>query len=231
VILVALADLHGEVSRLPAIGSDLAAADLVLVAGDLTQFGGRPDAARVVDAIRTLNPNVLGVPGNCDQKDVWRYLDDEGISLDGRHVLRDGIAFLGLGGSLPCPGRTPCERSEEDLGAHLEEACRGIPDGTPLVLVTHHPPHGTRADVARGGRHMGCQGVREFILRRRPILCVTGHIHESRCADTLEETRILNPGPLREGRYGWARIGRGVERAEIRGGACIDQRGEAATKI
>lgn len=217
-ILIALADLHGDVSRLPAFASDLAAADLVLVAGDLTHFGGRSDAARVVDAIRKLNPNLLGVPGNCDPKDVWRYLDGEGISLDGRHVLRDGIAFLGLSGSLPCPGRTPCERSEEELGARLDEACRGVPDGTPLVLLTHQPPHGTRADAVVDGRHIGSRGAREFILRRRPILCVTGHIHESRCADVLEETRILNPGPLREGRYGWARIGRGVERAEIRGG-------------
>ncbi len=215
--LVLLTDLHQETSGLSGIGRELAEADLVLLAGDLTHFGGRAQAATVVDAVRRHARDVLAVPGNCDDPDVGRYLAEAGIGLDGRHVVREGVAFLGLGGSLPCPGNTPYERPEAELEAALEAARRGIPDGVPLVLLSHQPPRGTAVDRLRNGAHVGSEAVRGFILRHRPLLCATGHIHEARGADALEGTRIVNPGPVREGHYGVARIAGGeLVEAEVR---------------
>jgi Icc-related predicted phosphoesterase len=218
--LVIVTDIHQDPSGLAGIGPDLAEADLVLLAGDLTHFGRRPEMRTVVEAVRRYNRSLLAVPGNCDDADAGRYLADEGIGLDGRHVVRDGIAFLGLGGSLPCPGRTPTERSEEELSAALEAARAGIAEGVPLVLLSHQPPRGTRVDRIRSGAHVGSEAVRAFLLRHRPRLCATGHIHEASGVDALEETRIMNPGPLREGRYGAARIGKDgtVEALAVRGG-------------
>lgn len=215
--LVLLSDLHQDVSGLAGIGRDLAEADGVLLAGDLTHFGGAREAEQVVDAVRRFNVNVLAVPGNCDRPDAGRYLDEEGIGLDGRHVVRDGIAFLGLGGSLPCPGRTPYERPDEELAEALVAAGRGIAAGVPLVLLSHSPPRGTAVDRVRSGAHVGSGAVRAFLLERRPILCATGHIHEARGVDTLDGTRVVNPGPLREGRYGYVRIEKeGIVEAAVR---------------
>ncbi len=96
--VVALADVHGDTRRLADAAEDLAAADLVLLAGDLTRFGHRADAARVVEAVREANPNVLAVPGNCDYPDVAAYLAEEGISLEARREVRGGVETLEIRG-------------------------------------------------------------------------------------------------------------------------------------
>ena len=40
--IIALTDIHGHLGYLPQIAPQLAGADLVLIAGDLTTFGGEP---------------------------------------------------------------------------------------------------------------------------------------------------------------------------------------------
>ena len=43
--------------------------------------------------------------------------------------------------------------------------------------------------------------LREFVEQYKPILVVTGHIHESKGVDKIGETTVLNPGALLEGSY------------------------------
>ena len=110
-IIVALSDIHGNTRRLRAISRDLSAADVVLLVGDLTNFGRRRHAARVLSAVREYNENILAVSGNCDYPDVDAYLTTEGINLHRTCITVDEVAFLGVGGSTPCPGRTPNRRA------------------------------------------------------------------------------------------------------------------------
>jgi Icc-related predicted phosphoesterase len=219
VIIVAVTDLHGTVSGFDSIGSDLTAADLVLLTGDLTHFGRSKDAARVVAAVRARNPRVLAVAGNCDNLEVEDYLRAEGISLHGRNATADGLALVGLGGSLPCPGKTPNELSEGRLRALLEQAAAGLDADLPLVLVSHQPPRDTATDRVYGGAHVGSESVRWFVETHRPLVCFTGHIHEAMGTDCIGETRIVNPGPLRHGGYAYAEIDGGLKTLEIRGRA------------
>jgi len=205
-ILAALTDIHGDLGGLEAIDADLAAADLVLLTGDLTHFGRRAAAEEVVSAVRHLNQHVLAVPGNCDHAEVADYLIEQGINLHARHVVMDGIAFVGLGGSLPAPGQTPNEYDEQELEAFLVQAAKDLPADTPTVLVAHQPPYDTVADLARIGRHVGSHAVRRFIETYKPLVCFTGHIHEGHGMDTIGSTRIVNPGPFRDGGYAYAQI-------------------------
>ncbi|MHC4593245.1 MAG: metallophosphoesterase, partial [Planctomycetota bacterium] len=195
-IIIAVADIHGRIERLSDLAETLAEADVVLLTGDLTHFGGRGDAARTVEAVRKHNPQVLAVAGNCDHPDVAAYLAGEGISLDCRHVIIDGVAFLGVGGSLPCPGRTPNEFSDDELAAFLQEAAEGLPRDLPWVLVSHQPPSDTAVDRVHSGAHVGSQSVRRFIEDFQPLVCFTGHIHEAAGTDTIGRTKIINPGSL-----------------------------------
>lgn len=216
-IIVALTDIHGNVPAVDRVREAVAQADVVLLTGDLTHFGRRADAAAVVDAVRRHNPRILAVPGNCDNPDVTAYLSEQGVSLHGAHAVVGGVAFLGLGGSLPCPGRTPTEFTEDQLTALLSAAATGLTPDLPWVLVSHQPPRDTALDRVHSGLHVGSSAVRDFIAAHEPLVCFTGHIHEAVGTDSIGATKIVNPGPLRNGRYAYAQVTRGLELLEIRG--------------
>ena len=77
-VIIGLSDLRGDISTLPSISADLSSADVVVVSGDITQFGDKDDAREMLNAFRPHCKNLLAVPGNCDQPDVCEYLESEG---------------------------------------------------------------------------------------------------------------------------------------------------------
>lgn len=206
--IFAMTDLHGSLRALDTVKEQIAAADLLLVCGDITNFGDRSEAKEIIDRLMEVNATLFAVAGNCDREGVEAYLTERGINLHGRLRTHEGIALAGLGGSLPGPGPTPNTASEEELGAVLA----GIPDsdGAPLVLVSHQPPFDTAADVISSGRHVGSRSVRSFIEERRPLLCLSGHIHESIGQSDLEGCRVVNAGPFGSGRYALIEVSEGV---------------------
>jgi hypothetical protein len=213
--IIVLADIHGCLDYVGGIARELAAADVVLVAGDITTFGGEPRAHRVIGALEKHNPNILAVHGNCDLPAVEEYLNACEIALDCRCVTVDGLGFAGLGGSLPVPGTTPNESSEDVLNARLEKLKQTVNATRPFVFVSHQPPWGTRLDAV-DGRHTGNPTIRQFILETQPILAVSGHIHEAFATDTLGAAFLINPGPFRHGRYAVVEIQNGqVQNAHL----------------
>ncbi len=215
--IVALSDLHGRVSALARLAEVLATADLVLLAGDLTHFGGRAQAQEVLQALGQYTAQVLAVPGNCDPPAVQQYLVEQGVSLHGTCQVIDGLAFLGVGGSLPCPGRTPNELGEAQFAEVLARALRDAPPGAPLLLLAHQPPAQTKVDRAFAGRHVGSKALRAFIETNQPLACFCGHIHEARGTDRIGATWIVNPGPARDGRCAIAEIEHGDCRVTLYG--------------
>jgi uncharacterized protein len=211
--IVGLADIHGDLETIKKVGPEIRQAHAILLVGDITHFGREKEAAAVVDAVAEFNPRILAIPGNCDYPEVGAYLAKRGVSLEGRRMIIDGVGFLGVGGSLPCPpapGRTPNEISEEQFAQALEETAGRLPPSMPMILVSHQPPLDTKADAIAGGRHVGSRSVRQFIRDRQPLLCFTGHIHEGVGIDTIGRCQVINPGPLRDGRYAWAMLGETV---------------------
>ena len=197
--ITALTDLHGRFSILPRFGPVLADADLVLLAGDNTHFGHKAEMEEVIRAVLQFNIAVLSVSGNCDYPDGEQYLIESGINLNCRCVASDDLFFAGLSGSLPCPGSTPHEYSEEEFQISLELLEKDIKH--PFILVTHQPPYGTVSDCVSRGQHVGSKTVRIFIEKHSPLVCFTGHIHEGKGTDFIGRTRIVNPGPARDGNY------------------------------
>ena len=100
--LIALSDIHSDLRFIQAISEELVAADVVLIAGDITNFGGATGAREVIEELRVYNRQILAVPGNCDGVDVNRFLATEGISLHGRRIDIDGVAFGGVCHWLDC---------------------------------------------------------------------------------------------------------------------------------
>jgi Icc-related predicted phosphoesterase len=214
--IIALPDLHGNLSRLRLIGALLAEVNLVLLAGDLTIDGTFSDAVRVVETVRKFNPSLLTIPGNWDAPEVETYLSAEGVNLDRRHILIEGLAFIGIGASLPGPVRSPNEHTDSAFEAYFAEAMAGLEPGIPKILVCHQPPYDTQTDLAQGNFHVGSMAVRRFIEQEQPLICFTGHIHEGIGIDEIGETKIINPGPLSGGNYAYAEVTQeGIHTLEI----------------
>ena len=216
-IIIALADIHGCVDHLDGIADDVACADLVLVAGDITNFGDRSQAERVVCALRQYDTPVFVVPGNCDIPDVDKYLREEKINLNCNLVTVAGFNLVGIGGSLPCPRHTPNESSEEDFAVCLGHLKEILGSKDKVILVCHHPAGDTVVDFTGSG-HSGSVSVREFIESCQPMLALSGHIHDAPGVDHIGKTTLVNPGPMQRGCYAYIEVNEDgqVEAVELR---------------
>lgn len=201
--IIAFGDIHMRLASLSKI-DDLADADLILLTGDLTNFGHRDEAARVLAAVRSINPRVLAVHGNLDYPEVSNYLAEQNISLHGRGLSRGGLHLVGVGGSNPTPFHTPSEYSEKELAQAIAQGMAEMGEARPFILVSHPPPAGCAADRLKSGLHVGSSSVRRCIDQFAPSLCLCGHIHEARSECTVGSTRVINSGMLQDG--GWIEI-------------------------
>jgi hypothetical protein len=218
-IIIGLTDLHGDITLLNQISDQLRKADMVLIAGDLTHFGRLSAARHVIDALLRHTDRLLAVPGNCDYSEVGRCLDEKNRNLDQRHRLLKNIEWAGIGGSLPCPGKTPNEADEKTFEKNLSILASSLSHQKPLIFVSHQPPINTQCDVLENGSHVGSTAVRGFIENHSPLLCLTGHIHESAGIDKIGKTHIINPGPLWMGGYAYAELnndGQHIKTLDIR---------------
>ena len=213
-VIIILADIHGSLHYLSKIADQLAKADLVLIAGDITNFGDHDDAQDILTAIIAHNSNILAVTGNCDLPEVNDYLQDKNIGLHCNSTKVCDVTFMGVSGSLPCPGHTPNESTEQQFGACLKRLEEEATANNPIVFVTHQPAYDTDLDLA-GMRHTGSRSIRDFIIDNQPMLAVSGHMHDAVGIDKLGDTTLLNPGPFREGSYAYVEIEDGIRKIEL----------------
>jgi uncharacterized protein len=198
--IIAFGDIHmniGAAESIPGIHS----ADLIIITGDITNFGFRNDAEKVIGKLRAINSNLLGVAGNLDQPDVARYLEDIGLSMHGRGNIFNSLGIVGLGGSNYTPFKTPNEFSEPELSDLLDTGFSQIKDAEHHILFSHAPPVKTHTDRLLNGKHVGSTAVRSYIEEKQPLLCLTGHIHESAAQDSIGRTQVINSGAIRNGGY------------------------------
>ena len=199
--IIAIPDIHGRVDKMQAYFDKIAAADVVILAGDLTN-GSLETAQNVLKVISDINPNILTIPGNMDSDKIVAYTDNLGYNIHKTYRIIDGIAFVGIGGALPFAG--PYVYNESEYTNIMAQAVDGIPD-VPQILVCHQPPINTLNDRLYDGRQVGSKSVRAYIEEHQPLICFTGHIHEAVGIDTIGITQICNPGPVWKG-YATAEI-------------------------
>ena len=199
--LLSFGDVHMATRNLERLGGELYDTDLIIISGDLTNFGGADEARKVLDAARGACPRVLALPGNLDQADVFPYLEAEGVALHGRGMLIDGVAIFGCGGSNITPFHTPTEFTEDEIYDTLRRGYSQVKDLRPLLMVCHTPPFNTKCDRLMNGTAVGSTAARRFIEEVKPEVCISGHIHESAGVDAIGPTRVLNAGPFKGGGY------------------------------
>lgn len=194
-----ISDIHGNDDFEPVRG-ELETADLVLCSGDLTHFESAERGMAIARKLRSYNPHIFFVAGNCDRPEMEKMLADDVLSIHGRTVkfICGGYTYRisGIGGSLHTPAATPNTYSEDDMAGFL-----GGIDPMTDIIVSHQPPYGTSADVVMKVLHTGSKNLRKFIEDNETVLCLCGHIHESSGISEIGSSVVLNPGSYRTGKY------------------------------
>lgn len=199
--ILAFSDIHDDQKSIVAIKNQIMAADLVVVAGDLTTNGREKHAAALIGIIKEMNRNILAVSGNMDDREINDYLALENISLNGQSKEFGKISLSGISGSNKTPLFTPQEYTEEYLANMLEDGFAEIRSSPYKILVSHVPPHGyldRTYFLVRGGS----KAVRDFIEKNDIHLCICGHIHEGKGIVPFSKGKtIVNCGRLSAGFY------------------------------
>ncbi len=191
--IFALTDIHGRVDYPDRVADQMRKADLLLIAGDITNFGDKEEASAVLRVLAALNSQILAIPGNCDRSGVQNALRDGRMNLHETPKIIGNTFFFGIGGCNKTPFRTPLEYTEQEIETILNAFM--IPSNAHrTVVVSHAPPYGTKLDKMFLGIHVGSKAVRRFIEDRQPDMVLCGHIHEARGLDHIGRTPIINPG-------------------------------------
>ena len=163
------------------------------------------------------------VPGKCETDGTAHNVHGRSVVLgecEGRK-----LKLVSWGGSAPSYFKhRPDEKawdgfpfgSDAELGEALVR-CIG-PDlsdsslgcrGDDVILMTHmgpsecattdinkHPLEPTESRIESGS-----EAIRQLVLKYQPVVNLHGHSHFSWGVTRLGETEVVNPGPLRDGRY------------------------------
>lgn len=212
--ILCICDLHGDAASLGRILESATSTDVVLLGGDLTNFGTPNQAEQLVAMAQQRCARVLAVAGNCDSAAIDARLVELGVSLFRRGLVCDGIGFCGVSAMPPWMGNM-YEFPEEEIASSLASSYADVRDAARSVVLSHAPPRGCRLDLTGRGQHVGSTAVRQFVDAVQPAALVCGHIHEARGIDTLGATMLINAGPAFRGHYALLELDDEV-RAELR---------------
>jgi len=183
--IFAAADIHGSQYRLNIILNHVEKyePDLVVICGDITQFGPGDVAKNFLNQIPI---NTLAISGNIDTAEVEQAISDSNAeNIDRKLVVKNGISFIGIGGEI---SSSPSEIFITKNA--VKKPVMEIVDEE-SVLVTHIPPYKTQDRVFLG-HHIGSKELREVVETCKPRLVLCGHVHEDPGITKLGNTTVVN---------------------------------------
>ena len=199
--ILAFGDLHGNYLKvLDYLNNNNL--DLIIITGDITNFGPAELGEEILNEISQFNIPVLTIPGNSDPITIHSKIENsKAINIHGRSVIIKDIGICGFGGSNPTPFNTPLEFEEIQIYEEARKVFEIVSKQRILLFITHAPPYGTKTDQLTSGDHVGSKSIRKIIEEFQPTLNICGHIHESKGVDKIGITQVINPGELSDG-YG-----------------------------
>src|SRR5438094_7250564 len=197
--IAATADLHFTAQRHSALRDQLNQvrdeADLLVLAGDLTNFGQPAEMEPLLNALVRLRVPTVAVLGNHDYEsgrevELMRMLTAEGIKvLDGTGYERDGVGFAGTKGFPGGFGRGVLTAFGEPqikafVQAAIDEAMkleRGLMQlrAEKRVVVMHYAPvvETVRGEPEQIFPYLGSSRLGEVVDRHGANMVLHGHAH------------------------------------------------------
>jgi Icc-related predicted phosphoesterase len=208
--VLCITDIHGHREKFEQILRREPEPDLLIIGGDLTNFGPVEQAESFLDLALLYCPKVFAVAGNCDSAEIDEMLLRRGVSLHAFGQEFNDIGFFGLSAMPPWRGDM-YEFPETQLERFLAQGFEYVQHSSRFIMVTHPPPHNTRVDFNNSKKHVGSTSVRAWMEKTKPLLVISGHIHEARGLDEWQNTKIVNCGPSKQGYYATAEVGEQVK--------------------
>jgi Icc-related predicted phosphoesterase len=200
--LAATADLHFAPQSATILREQLAKvrdeADLLIVAGDLTNYGRPAEMEPLLNTMVRLRIPTVAVLGNHDyeseqQVELMRMMTTEGIKvLDGSAYERDGVGFAGTKGFVGGFGRGALTafgepeiktfvRASIDEALKLERAMSQLRSAKRVVVLHYSPIAGTvEGEAPEIFPFLGSSRLAEVIDRHGADLVIHGHAHNGK---------------------------------------------------
>ncbi len=201
--IAALGDLHvkedGESPYRELFGQISSQADVLVLCGDLTNFGKTTEAEILADDIRSCSIPVLGVLGNhdyeCGQPEkVAEILHDAGMRvLDDQAVEIEGVGFAGVKGFMGGYGRGELAPFGEPIAKafvdevmnearKLENGLRSLRTERSVAVLHYSPVEETlEGEPPAIYQYLGSQRLADAIDRFDHVKAVVhGHAHHGR---------------------------------------------------
>jgi len=197
--IAATADLHFSPQSYDRIRDAMSRvrdeADLLVLAGDLTNYGRPPEMESLLNALVRLRIPTVAVLGNHDYEsgqegELIRMMSDEGIKvLDGTAYERDGVGFAGAKGFPGGFGRGVLTAfGEPEVKAFVQAAVNETMKleralsllRTPKTVVVLHyapVPDTVAGEPAEIYPYLGSSRLAEVVDRHRANLVLHGHAH------------------------------------------------------
>jgi Icc-related predicted phosphoesterase len=200
--IAAIADIHFSPQSYDRLREPLAHvrddADLLVVAGDLTNYGKPEEMTSLLNALVRLRIPIVAVLGNhdyesCQEQELMKMMTAEGIKvLDGSSYERDGVGFAGTKGFLGGFGRGVLTAfGEKEIKAFVQasldetmklERALSMLRTQKTVIVTHYAPvvetvHGEPQEI---WPYLGNSRLAEVIDRHGASLALHGHAHHGK---------------------------------------------------
>jgi len=182
--ILSLADIHGSQYRLNIVLKNIEkyAPDLIVICGDITQFGPADVAINILNQIKV---KTLAIHGNIDSNEILKAIDySKAINIHLKKEIVDNIPFIGIGGEIDVQYNLQIKvnASFKPIGEILDKS---------TVLVTHIPPYGLQDKIFLG-LHSGSKDLKKIINKYNPRLVLCGHIHENPGFIKFKNTIIIN---------------------------------------
>ena len=203
--ILAISDIHGEENENLYTYLKNNDIDLVLILGDITDFGPLEFVGTFIEKVADCGVDVIAIPGNCDPKGICNAINEVSFCLHNNIIAYGDAILFGYGGSNETPFNTPGEIQDNKIYGDVYELLANYDyvynADVPKVkiLVTHAPPYNTEADKMENGEHVGSSGILKSIHEFEPEINVCGHIHEAKSLSKIGTiTDVANPGMLKD---------------------------------
>ncbi len=182
------ADMHNDEDSLAVLHEKSQEVEFIICAGDMSLWGN--GLKRTLEVMDSWGKKVFVIHGNHEDEEDTRFICDHFDNLVFFHkdvVEFEDLSIIGFGGG----GFALQDKEFEKFVKGLS-----IKNFSRTILVTHGPPFETCLDEVQKSVHVGCDSYKSFILKNKPLVAMSGHIHEtSGIVCNLDDIVLINPGP------------------------------------